>query len=176
MKKTSLSDFHRWFKEAIFAIVLFVLFALVIYFAKDIKLLVLNTTIDARFWPKVCGISGCVFCFVLLIQSIVNGLKLKNEEESGSVIVPEKADSMSKRDNLRTFVTLSLTLLYVVGLSVFGFIISTAVYLLAIFLLLSEKEGRKIWKLAVIDITFTVVVYLIFQYVFKMMLPTGSIW
>ena len=71
MKNQSFSDFMRRFGSAVFAVVLFICFALIIYLTKDIKLLVVNTTVNARFWPIIIGIGGCALSVIMLIQSIM---------------------------------------------------------------------------------------------------------
>ena len=55
---------------------------LIIYFTKDIKLLVVNTTVTARFWPTVIGAAGCLLSVLLFIQGVIEGLALKRQEES----------------------------------------------------------------------------------------------
>ena len=67
MNKKSVFAAVRRYRESIFAVALLIFFALVIFFTKDIRLLVVNTTVDARFWPKVIGIAGCALSVLLLI-------------------------------------------------------------------------------------------------------------
>ena len=170
------SDFVRRYRTAIFAVVLLVFFALVIFFTKDIQRLVVNTTVDARFWPKVIGIGGCVLSAMLFIQGMVEGNALKKREEEGLAEKPPKGEGMLKGDGLRTLLTLVLMFFYIAGLQTFGFIVMTLAYLFLQFMLLSEPENRKILRLIVITVLFTAIVYLLFRNVFQMMLPTGSIW
>ena len=49
MNKKSVFAAVRRYRESIFAVALLIFFALVIFFTKDIRLLVVNTTVDARF-------------------------------------------------------------------------------------------------------------------------------
>ena len=170
------SDFVRRYRTAIFAAVLLIFFALVIFFTKDIQRLVVNTTVDARFWPKVIGIGGCVLSVMLFIQGVVEGNTLKKREEKGLIEKPSKGEGLFKGDSLRTLLTLVLMFLYIAGLQTFGFIVMTLVYLFLQFMLLSESGNRKILRLAVITVLFTAIVYLLFRNVFQMMLPIGTIW
>ena len=170
------SDFVRRYRTAIFAAVLLIFFALVIFFTKDIQRLVVNTTVDARFWPKVIGIGGCVLSVMLFVQGVVEGNTLKKREENGLIEKPSKGEGLFKGDSLRTLLTLVLMFLYIAGLQTFGFIVMTLVYLFLQFMLLSESGNRKILRLAVITVLFTAIVYLLFRNVFQMMLPIGTIW
>ena len=52
----------------------------------------------------------------------------------------------------------------------------TVAYLFLQILTLSGKENRKLWKIALIDVAFTLVIYLLFRYAFQMMLPAGKFW
>lgn len=176
MKNRSFSDFVRRYKEAAFALVMLVLFSLVIYFTKDIRLLVINTTVTARFWPTVCGIAGCILSGILFVQSVIEGVTLARREESGEIEKPELGEHFFEGDRFRSLATLLLTFLYIAGLKTFGFLLMTVLYLFCVFIMLAEKENRKVWKLLLIDVVFTILVYLLFRYVFKMILPLGTIW
>lgn len=176
MDRNSRSDFARRYRTAIFALVMLVFFALVIYFTKDIQRLVVNTTVDARFWPRVIGIGGCVLSALLFVQGVVEGRALQIREESGQVERPPKGEGLLRGDNLRTLLSLALMFLYIAGLQTFGFVLMTLVYLFLQFLLLADPKNRRVLRLAVITVLFTAGVYLLFRYAFQMMLPVGSIW
>lgn len=176
MKKGSMSDFIRYYKETLFALVMILFFALIIFFTKDIRLLVVNTTVDARFWPKVVGIGGCIFSVILLVQSIIEGKTLKKKEEAGVIAKPEEKGGFFSGERIRPLVTLLLLAMYIAGIQIFGFLMITIVYLFLQFLLLSDPANRKILQLVIVDVVFTVAVYLLFRYGFQMMLPAGSIW
>lgn len=176
MEKTTVSDFFRRFKTAIFAVVLLVCFGLIIYFTKDIKLLVVNTTVTARFWPTVIGAAGCLLSVLLFIQGVIEGLALKRQEESGQVEKPPQGARFFEGANLRSLITLGLMFLYILGLEYFGFLAMTLVYLYLQILTLADKGKRHWGKLALITVVFTAVIYLVFRYGFQMMLPEGRVW
>ena len=175
MLSNPVKEFIRHFREAIFSIVMLIIFALIIYFTKDIKLLVVNTTVDARFWPKVCGIVGIILSLVLFVQSIIEGTTLAKKKKAG-LLQPEPAAALLSGERVRPLVTLLLMTLYIAGLEKFGFLLMTFLYLFFQFLLLSDKENRSIPILLLIDVSFTIAVYLLFRYVFQMILPTGTFW
>ena len=81
-------------------------------------------------------------------------------------------------DYRRVLESLVLATIYVNVLKPVGFLISTFVYLcLQIYVLApNDKRTKKdIVKFVVISLIFTVVVYVLFRYGFKIILPTGII-
>lgn len=176
MEKSSVYDFFRRFKTAVFALVLLIFFGLIIYFTQDIKLLVVNTTVTARFWPTVIGVAGCLLSALLFIQGLVEGVALKRKEERGEVEKPPRGERFFEGANRRSLITLALMFLYILGLEYFGFLAMTLVYLFLQILTLSDRENRSMGKLALITVAFTAVIYLVFRYGFQMMLPEGRIW
>lgn len=174
MNKKSVLTAVRRYRESIFAVALLIFFALVIFFTRDIQLLVVNTTVDARFWPKVIGIAGCVLSVLLLIQSAVESAARRRRE--GDAPAEEAKPKESFRERFHAPLTLGLMFAYIAGLETFGFVAMTLVYLFLQFLLLSKGEKRSVWKLALITLIFTAAVYLLFRYAFQMMLPTGTLW
>ena len=175
MQESRFGGMIRRFREAIFAVVIGIVFVLVLYFTKDIKLLVVNTTVDARFWPKVCAIVGIVLSAVLFVQSVIEGITMGKKEEAGLAAPPE-AVPLFAGEHIRPLATLALMTLYIAGLEKFGFIVMTFLYLLFQFLLLSDRQNRSLLRLALIDAVFTATVYLLFRYVFQMILPAGTFW
>ena len=175
-KSNGFSDFIHRYGEAVFSLTMLLIFIALFYFTKDIKLLVVNTTVDARFWPKVCCICGGILSALLFIQSVFFGAVQKKQEDTGKINAEEGEKGFFCSDAARTAATFALTLLYAALLSPIGFVVSALLYLFTLFMLLSEKEGRKIWKLLLIDAVFTAVVYILFRYAFQMLLPAGTIW
>lgn len=174
MSRKSISDALRRYREALFAVVLLVFFAAVILFTRDIQLLVINTTVDARFWPKMIGIAGCILSLLLLIQSAVEAAA--SRRRAADAPAEAQKPKASFRERFHAPLTLGMMFLYIAGLETFGFVAMTLVYLFLQFLLLSKPGKRSIWKLALITLVFTAAVYLLFRYAFQMMLPMGTIW
>lgn len=154
-------------KGSLFALVMFLFFLLVIIFAKDIRLLVVNTTVDARFWPRIIGIGGCALSILLFVQSL-----LEERKRDGGVDVKE--EEMDPDDKTMSIKTLLLMFLYILGLEYLGFVIMTLLYLFLQILVLTERDKWNYKKFLVIDLVFTFAVFVIFRYGFKMMLPTGD--
>lgn len=79
-------------------------------------------------------------------------------------------------DYKRVLQSIILVLIYVFVLQPVGFIISTLIFLMLQMLVLSpdeERGGKDIVKLAVINVVFTMVVFFLFRYGFKIVLPAG---
>jgi uncharacterized membrane protein len=121
--------------------------------------------IGPDFMPKVVGIIILVLSVILLVQTI---LKLK--KEGTGEVAPDNSDYK------RVFGSLILSILYVFLLQKIGFIICTLVYLFCqIFVLAPDTRRTKkdLILYLVIDVLFTFIVYFLFRYGFKIVLPAG---
>lgn len=174
MNKKSVMELIKIYRECIFSIILFAFFWLVIHFTKDIQLLVINTTVNARFWPTVIGVAGCLLSLLLFIQNLVQRLaRRKGKMEAADAGEDVSIDPLQR---YHAPITIGLMLLYVAGLESFGFVAMTLLYLFSEFMLLSKREERNVRKLLLVTILFTAFIYILFRYAFQMMLPVGSIW
>ena len=123
--------------------------------------------IGPEFMPTVIGILTFVLAAMLLFLSIKN-FKLNTKE-----IDPA---SIEKCDYKRVLASVILVLVYVYMLQPVGFILCTLVFLLLQMLVLSpddERDKKHIIKLLIIDVIFTLVVFFLFRYGFKIVLPAG---
>ena len=123
--------------------------------------------IGPDFMPKVIAALTFVLALVLTIQS-AKGLKSKEIDPA----------SVPKSDYKRVISSIILVLIYVFVMRPVGFIITTLVFLPLQMLILSpdDKRGVKnIVVLLVIDVIFTIAVYLLFRYAFMIMLPRGPL-
>lgn len=123
--------------------------------------------IGPDFMPTVVAILILVLAGILLLQT-VNRLR-----RGGAVDAAAEKDTS---DYKRVLASLVLATVYVNILKPVGFLISTFVYLgLQIPVLApDDKRSKKdIIKYTVISLVFTVIVYVLFRYGFKIILPTG---
>lgn len=121
--------------------------------------------IGPEFMPTVIGAVTFVLALLLTVISIVN---VKNK-----VI---DIDEAVKNDYVRVLGSFIVIVAYVMILRPVGFILSTIVYLpIQMFLLapVEKRGGKEIIKLAVIAVVFTLVVFFLFRYGFKIILPQG---
>ena len=111
--------------------------------------------IGPDFMPTVIGVIIVLLSAILLAQSI-KGLK--------AAVAKAEAEGPDDSDYKRVLSSLILSLVYVFVLQPVGFIISTFVYLFGqIFVILY----------LIIDVVFVLVVFFLFRYGFKIVLPAG---
>lgn len=123
--------------------------------------------IGPDFMPMVIGILTFVLAAILTFLNVKN-LKMRIAE-----IDPA---SIPDCDYKRVFLSVILVLIYVFVLQPVGFIVSTLVFLPLQMLVLSpdDKRGKKdITLLLIIDVIFTLAVFFLFRYGFKIVLPAG---
>lgn len=123
--------------------------------------------IGPDFMPTVVGVITLILSAILLLLSI------KNFKMHASEIDPA---SISECDYKRVLSSIILMLIYVFAMRPVGFIISTLVFLMFQMVVLAPDEERTkkgIMKLAIIDVIFTLVVFFLFRYGFKIVLPAG---
>lgn len=123
--------------------------------------------IGPDFMPMVIG--GITF----VLAAILTVLSIKNMKMRMAEIAASEIDSC---DYKRVLLSALLVLVYVYILQPIGFIVSTLVYLPLQMLVLSpdDQRGKKqIIQLIIIDVIFTMVVFFLFRYGFKIILPAG---
>ena len=123
--------------------------------------------IGPDFMPLVIGVVAFMLAAILTFLSVKN-FKMRAKELEGVEI--------AECDYKRVLSSIILVLVYVFILQPVGFIISTMAYLLLQMLVLSpddERDKKHVIRLIVIDIVFTLVVFFLFRYGFKIVLPAG---
>ena len=129
------------------------------------KMLPKSTVMDIGpdFMPMCIGVMTFVLAAALVFLNIKN---MKIYVAQG----PEKADYK------RVLTSFIIILVYVFVLKSVGFIISTLVYLPVQMFILApeERRGKKnVIQLLLTDVLFTFVVFFLFRYGFKIVLPAG---
>ena len=115
----------------------------------------------------------CIGAVSFILAAILTFLNVKNMKLRASEIDPS---TIADCDYKRVILSVILVLIYVFILQPVGFIISTFIYLMAQMVVLSPDDKRTktdIIKLAVLNVIFTLVVFFLFRYGFKIVLPTG---
>ena len=123
--------------------------------------------IGPDFMPTVVAVIILILAGILLFLSVKN-FKMHAEEAEKS--------GKDTSDYKRVLASLVLALVYVNVLKPVGFILSTLVYLVLQIIVLApdDKRTRKdIILYLVLDVVFTIIVYLLFRYGFKIVLPAG---
>lgn len=157
--------------DMIAGIFLFI-FSVIMYYASfSIRILVV-ARIGSRFVPQLVAISMGILSLVLVIQSLLKmrlareGAGLEKEEEEGG----KKWSFLGTAPIWGTFLAL---IAYAVAFEPLGFILSTILYLLVQFFLLTSMVKRKYLVFVVAALLTSVIVYFLFVKVFYLMLPEG---
>ncbi len=123
--------------------------------------------IGPDFMPMVIGVVTLILAALLTVISIKN-FKMHAAELEGTEI-PDC-------DYVRVISSIILVLIYVFLMQPVGFILTTLVFLLLQMIVLSpneERDVKHIIRLLVIDVIFTLIVFMLFRYGFKIVLPAG---
>lgn len=123
--------------------------------------------IGPDFMPMVIGGITFVLALILTVLNVKNRKMRAAELENAAI---------DECDYKRVLLSALLVLVYVFVLQPVGFIVSTLVYLPLQMLVLSpdDQRGKKqIIQLLIIDVIFTLVVFFLFRYGFKIVLPAG---
>ena len=133
------------------------------------KMLPKSTVMDIGpdFMPMCIGVMTFVLAAALVFLNIKN---MKIYVAQAAAEGPEKADYK------RVLTSFIIILVYVFVLKSVGFIISTLVYLPVQMFILApeERRGKKnVIQLLLTDVLFTFVVFFLFRYGFKIVLPAG---
>ena len=122
--------------------------------------------IGPDFMPTVIGVLILILAGLLLVNT------LRDFKQNAEEAEPEKCDYK------RVLASLAASVVYVNVLKPVGFILSTLVYLfLQIFILAPDDQRQKknLILYLVLDVVFTIAVYFLFRYGFKIVLPAGLI-
>lgn len=133
------------------------------------KMLPKSTVMDIGpdFMPMCIGVMTFVLAAVLVFLNIKN-MKI--------YVAQAEAEGPEKADYKRVLTSFIIILVYVFVLKSVGFIISTLVYLPVQMFILApeERRGKKdVIQLLITDVLFTFVVFFLFRYGFKIVLPAG---
>lgn len=123
--------------------------------------------IGPDFMPTVIGVITFALAAILTVLNVKN-LKAR--------IAEVEAAGADDCDYKRVLLSALLVLVYVFILQPVGFIVSTLAYLPLQMLVLSPSDQRgqkQVIQLVVIDVVFTMVVFFLFRYGFKIILPQG---
>lgn len=158
--------FFKKYGDIVVSVFFMVLSAVMIFAA---TLLPKSTVMEIgpNFMPTVVGIVTLILSTALLIISL-KGLKTR--------VAEAEANPPAECDYKRMLISLILILIYVFTLKPVGFIVTTLVYLPVQMYVLADAEHRTkkdIIMLLVIDVVFTLAVFFLFRYGFKIVLPQG---
>ena len=158
--------FFRKYGDIIVGLFYTALGGFTIYLAKQLpKSRVMK--IGPDFMPMVIGTLILILALMLLFSSI------KNFKRNAAKAEAAPADTS---DYKRVLASLVLVVIYVNILAPVGFILSTLGYLFLQIIVLAPNDRRSaknILLYAVIDVVFVLIVFFLFRYGFKIVLPAG---
>ena len=158
--------FFRKYGDIVVGIFYAALGAAVIYLAQQLpKSRVMK--IGPNFMPLVIGIIIVALALMLLFSSI------KNFKRNAAKAEAMPADTS---DYKRVLASLVLVVIYVNILAPVGFILSTLGYLFLQIIVLApddRRSAKNIMLYAIIDVVFVLIVFFLFRYGFKIVLPAG---
>jgi putative tricarboxylic transport membrane protein len=160
------AGFFSRYKEALLGLFFLVFFAMVIIFSANIRILV-ETGVNAKFWPRVVGIFGCIVSLVHLIQGLVKGTAGTAKEEAENLEISAAGFSGEGK------ITLVLVFLFILGMNVIGFLPMSILYVFMQITALKPKEERNHVKTGAIALIFCTVVWAVFRHGFDVLLPSG---
>ncbi|MDR1059243.1 MAG: tripartite tricarboxylate transporter TctB family protein [Treponema sp.] len=161
-----MANFFGRYKEALLGLFFLVFFALVIVFSANIRILV-ETGVNAKFWPRTVGILGCIVSLVHLIQGLVNGRAGKAEEDAEDLEISVSGFAGEGK------ITLALVFLFILGINAIGFLPMAIIYVFLQITVLKPREERNHIKTGAIAVIFCTLVWAVFRYGFDVMLPSG---
>ncbi len=154
--------------------VVITIFAIFIFFSSfSLQSLQMNP-VGSDFLPKI--VSFLAFLGSVIINMPIVKRLIKNRKRNMDVVPTEKTQQKNLEKSTKkysTLITLGLITLYIVTMSLIGFLIATSLYLFVQIMLLAPKEKRKPIIFGIMSIVSSLVIYLIFWYAFSIILPAG---
>lgn len=148
-----------------------------------------SSVVDSKFMPQfvgvllmILGILQTISAYKALRRQEKNGQassqnvqQVQAENESDQINISDYDDDAASRgaDNKSLVLIFAFLLIYLALMTVLGFILSTALYLIATMLLLTPKEKRNIPLMLIITVVVSVGVYFLFVEGLSLILPAG---
>jgi ABC-type Na+ efflux pump permease subunit len=139
------------------------------YFYHAGKIQLIGThPVNARVYPHILAVLLGIFSLSMIITSAVKQIK---DTDTMRKDEPPKTDYSGV---MRIVLTILLLFVYVLLLKTVGFLIMTILYAFFQTVILTPKDQRKYKNILIVSIVFPALIYVIFYYGFKLILPQGS--
>jgi putative tricarboxylic transport membrane protein len=136
---------------------------------------VMKVAMDSKLLPKVCVVFLVGFGIVLVLQDLLEFWRNNRQNVEGAPVA-YMTRSMTRVNVLRGWLCVVLFGIFILLLRPAGFIVAGIFYLLTTFFVVTPKEKWKSVWLYVWAIVVPVVVFMLFVHVFRVLLPSGTIW
>ncbi len=151
------------YRDAIIGGILAVLSCVYLAMSFQIKLTNIDPIVGSRMFPQICGI----IVLALSVWLIVTTLRKKQ----GGQVLPKK-----QAQYIKTVIVLGSYAAYIFLMDKIGFTCSSMIYLFSQMLVMGKWPAKKknIAVYAVVSVTASVVIYIMFRQVFMLMLPKAG--
>lgn len=157
-------------KDLIAGVFLFVVALVYFILSFQVRLTNIDRLVGSRFFPQICGVLLMLFSILLIAGDFLKNRALP-PAPSGEVSAPAGPKPVYRN----TVLALLSFALYIVLMDLVGFTISTLAYLFSQMALL-QGTGRKKWLLyGMLSLCSTIAIYYLFNNVFLLMLPKGTL-
>lgn len=167
-----LRNILRWYRDAVSAAVLLLVFGFFLYASQDIRVMLSSSGVTAKFFPTLICLCGTVLCAVNVVSGLISGNAARREALSGTEEA-ETEDHAAWTVAVKSALSIGFMILYLVLIRLLGFVPASILYLFGQMCLLTEHWKRKWLLFAVISVAVSVICYVFFRNVFHLMLPKG---
>lgn len=168
MKKDSVLCLLHWYKDALAAAVLLLIFAFFLSSSEHIQVMIASS-VDAKFFPIVICSFAMVLCAINVAVGIVRGNRLRRAEAGWE----EQSGQVDKEAAVKSALSIAWIIVYLALIEPLGFVLASALYLFGQIMLLSQRGKRRPLLYLVIAAAVSLACYLFFRNVFYLMLPSG---
>lgn len=122
--------------------------------------------VGPAFFPRILAVGLGIFSLVLLVHSFRNKAATRDD-------VKEPSYSYKDKGLQRALVSLVLTIIFCLSLDVFGFLLSSTVFLLCLMYLLKDRQYV---QMTIVAASVTGAVYMVFKTLLDITLPLGTLY
>lgn len=168
----SVEKLLHWYRDAISAAVLLLIFACFLYASKNINVMLSSSGVTAKFFPILICTIGIILCAVNVVSGLIRGNAARRQELKGAAPV-EPVSHERRIVAVKSALSIAIIVLYLILIDLLGFVPASILYLFGQICLLTDSWKKK-WPLYLaISIAVSIVCYLFFRSVFHLMLPKG---
>ncbi len=162
----------HWYRDALSAAVLLLIFAFFLYSSQDINVMLSSSGVTAKFFPVLICAVGIVLCGINVVSGLIRGNAARRHESD----VAAGSDDTARENRIvavKSALSIGIIVLYLILIDLLGFVPASVLYLFGQICLLSDL-GKKKWALYLaISVLVSVVCYVFFRSVFHLLLPKG---
>lgn len=132
-----------------------------------------NFGVGVEFMPRVIAVLILLTSIIIFVNALKSRSKKTNDANSETEEVVEVEHETESKNYKKLVISIIAMLIYILLTPILGFLIATALFLIAQMLIISNFAKEKIILFFVISILMAVIVNYVFRNVFYVMLPQG---